>query len=445
MQRRKVSGVIGLAAVGVIVAGCSSAAEEPSPIDTEAPVTITVQQQTSQEALFAAVAEAFEAEYPNVTVELETVSQEQKVGSNLAVLGSSSPPDVGMIPINSEVYTQLVAADALAPLEDVWAEADLDERYSEAVASSLKVDGVPYTVAFSQVIYNVVWLNPDVLAEVGLDVPADNRFESAEQFVEYATVLKEAGKGGFYIGGGSGYHASWMLDALLATAATQEQMDNYLTSWDPAVEVTASFTDEPFVTSLETLNEFNESGVYQDGFLGQDAPTALAPFLEGNAGMAIGGNFTTADFEAAELGFEPTWAILPPVDGGSAAALNLYFGDAMGVPAKAANVEWGKKFLEFLMTDEMQQEAVVGAAGLLPSVNSLGDDALTDLPELTQVLVQDAGENGARPGWTSTVPGGVGQQFIDPLLQQMYSGELTPAEVAEQMQAHLLEYREQNQ
>lgn len=394
--------------------------------------------------MFKVLADEFEAKYPNVTIELETVSQEQKVGSNLSVLGSSNPPDVGMIPINSEVYSQLIAAEALAPIDDVFEQAELDERYSEAVAASLKVDGTPFTVAFQQVIYNVVWLNPDALAAADLEVPADNRFESVDQLIEYSKALQEAGLGGFQMAGGSGYQASWMVDALLPTSATPEQMANLLSSYDSSVEISVEYTDAEFVKVLETLNGLQAAGVYQEGFLGQDAPTALAPFLEGDAGMALGGNFNTADFDAADLDFEPSWALLPPVAGGTPTAPSLYFGDALGIPAQSDNIAWAKEFLAFVMSDDMQQRAIVEEAGSLPSVTSLGDDALASLPELTQELVAEASENGAQPGWTSTVPGGFGQQFIDPLIQEMYSAELTPEEVAERQHAHLVEYRDQN-
>ena len=429
-----------IAAIGL--AGCSSGQEETGEIDTEAPVTLTVQQQTSQEALFGAIAEQFEAEYPNVTVELETVSQEQKTGSNLAVLGSADPPDVGMIPLNSEVYTQLLLADALAPLDDIWDEADLDNRYGETVADYLTSTGAPYAGVFAQTIYNVVWYNPQLFEQAGITAPADHRIESVDQLLEFADKLQAIGVSPLQMAGGSGYHASWMVDALLPTSASEEQMANYLSAHDPEVEITAEYTDPEFVQVLETLARFNEEGLYQNGFLGQDAPTALAPFLGGQAGMSLGGNFNTADFEGANLDWEPGWLVLPPVDGGTPTVQTQYFGDAIGVPAQSDQVAWAKEFVKFALSDEIQGTVIIDN-GLVPAVNSLPAEAMEGLPPLVQELLDDAAANGSQPGWTSTVPGGFGQQFIDPLIQQMYSNQLTPEEVAQQQQDHLLEYREQ--
>lgn len=106
---------------------------------------LTVQTQNGEASvkLFNWLAEEFEAANPGVTVTLQTITQEQKIGSNLAVLGSGNPPDVGMIPINSQVYTQLTANDALEPISDVWESANLGERYSPQVVSSRRSMACP--------------------------------------------------------------------------------------------------------------------------------------------------------------------------------------------------------------------------------------------------------------------------------------------------------------
>lgn len=441
MQRRRLwtAAVSGMVAV-TLLAGCSPTSPNGSG-SADGPVTLTVQQQTNQEKLFGFVAKEFKKKYPNVTVKLETVSQDQKNGSNLAVLGSSSPPDVGMIPINSEVYTQLTAANALVPLTDVWKAESLQQRYGDAVANSLLVKNVPYTATFSTVIYNVVWYNPDIFKKIGLAEPKDHRIQSVDELIADAKALRAAGYGPLQIGGSSGYHASWMLDGLLPTGVSSDSMTNYLQSYDPSVEVTAKYTDPAFVDVLSTLERYRTSGVYQDGFLGQDAATAIAPFQRGKAGMALGGNFDTAGFDKEKITFTPGWALFPSVDGGTPTQLTLYSGDAVGIPAKSDAIPWAKKFIAFLMSDDMQKRAIVDSAGLLPAVNTVSGDSLKGLPDLTQQLVAEVSKDGGQPGWTATVPGGFGQQYIDPLLQKMYSGSLSPQQLAQQQQAHLEEFR----
>src|SRR5688572_23840391 len=76
---------------------CSSSGSDEADSTSSAPVTLTVQQQAGQETLFGYFASAFNKLHPNVTVKLQTISQDQKAGSNLTVLGSSNAPDVGFI------------------------------------------------------------------------------------------------------------------------------------------------------------------------------------------------------------------------------------------------------------------------------------------------------------------------------------------------------------
>ncbi|SED96171.1 ABC transporter substrate-binding protein [Ruania alba] len=429
-------------ALALALASCSSNAaseSDPDSLSTDEPITLTVQQQPAGEGMMAHIATAFEEANPNVTVELVTVSVEQKTGSNLATLASNSPPDVGLIPINSEVYTQLIRAEALADLTPVWESADLDSRFGQS-GESLKTDGVPYVATYTSVGYNIVYYNPDLFAEVGIEAPQNHRFDSIDQLVEAADELRAAGYGPLQIGGSSGNRLSWMIDAFLPTVTTEEEMANYLGNYNPDVEVTAEYASAPFVDVIETIDGLGAAGVFQDGFLGQDSPIAEGPFIQGLAGMVLGATASVANFTDAE--FTPEWALLPPMDGGSPTQMSMYFGDALGVPENAPNRAWAMEFIEFVLSDQMQEEAVVGVGASLPSVNSLPDDALAQLPEISQQFLADIRDNGGQPGWTATVPGGFGQQFIDPLVQDMLAGELSPAEVAQTQQDHLLETRE---
>lgn len=444
---RLAGGGLVLLVTSQLVAACAGgnggSGQSSEELDLEEEVTLTVQQQTSAEAMFAYIGEKFEEKYPNVTVKFETISQEQKVGSNLAVLGSSNPPDVGMIPLNSEVYTQLTNANALVPISDVWADADLENRYSAPVAASMQTEEGPTSVVYSQLIYDVLWYNPDLFEQAGVEIPADHRIESVDALIDMATAFRAAGIAPLQLGGGSGYEASWMLDAFLPTVATEEEMANLLTNHNPNIEITTPYDGSPFVDGLEALQELGEGGVFQDGYLGQDAATALAPFLTGDAAMVLNGNFAVPEFEKADLDFTPDWLLLPPIGDEAKVVQVQYFGDGLGIPVKSDVVPWAKKFIEFVMSDEMQEEAVVNIGKLLPAVTSLPSDELA-VDSWSASLLADIEANGSAPGWTSVVPGGFGQQFIDPLIQQMLQGELTPDEVAEQQQQQLIEFRDKS-
>ncbi|MEV5486109.1 MULTISPECIES: ABC transporter substrate-binding protein [Streptomyces] len=403
-----------------------------------------MQQQTSDESMFAYIGEKFEKKYPNVEVKFQTVNQKQKVGSNLAVIGSSVPPDVAMIPLNSEVYTQLTNDHMLVPISDVWDEARLKDRYSAPVAASMQTDDGPTTVVYSQLIYNVLWINPILFQRAGVKIPTDHRIKSVDDLIRMAKTFRKAHIAPLQVGGGSEFEASWMLDAFLPTVATKDQMANLLTNHNTKVDVTTPYDKGPFVDAVKAVEKLGKGRVFQDGYLAQDAATALAPFVAGDAAMALYGNFAVPEFQKnKKMDFTPDWLLLPPAGHQSKVVQTQYFGDGLGIPAKSDDIAWAKEFVKFAMSDEMQKDAVVGVGKLLPSVTSLPADQL-HVDAWSKSLLADIAANGSAPGWTSVVPGGFGQQFVDPLIQQMLKGDLTPEEVVEKQQDKLTDFRKKS-
>jgi raffinose/stachyose/melibiose transport system substrate-binding protein len=56
-------------------------------------------------------------------------------------------------------------------------------------------------------------------------------------------------------------------------------------------------------------------------------------------------------------------------------------------------------------------------------------------------IVAYVAEYGSNPGWTSEVPGALGQIYIVPLIQQLQEGRITSAEIGVLMQAELVKFR----
>jgi ABC-type glycerol-3-phosphate transport system substrate-binding protein len=94
-----------------------------------------------------------------------------------------------------------------------------------------------------------------------------------------------------------------------------------------------------------------------------------------------------------------------------------------------------KKFLESIMSQEGQATQI--ANGELPSISSIPASKYSGLSAVVNELVADAADHGALTGWTSGVPGGLGQQLVDPLVQSMLTGGTTPAAIAGKVQAQL--------
>lgn len=390
--------------------------------------------------IFEGFAKIFNELHPDVTVQLQTVTGDQKTGSNLALLGGSNPPDVGLVPINTQVYTEMINGGALLPLDDVYDTDNLRERISPSVYSSFLVDGKAFVVPYTSVFYNVVYVNRDMFDAAGIEFPADHRIPSIDKMIEWAGTLRAEGHEPFALGGSSGYMASWMVDALLPTIATPEQYSNFVQSFNPNVDVIVHYNGPEFTAVIEALKKLNDAQLYQSGFLAQNGDESLTQWLLGRTAMAIGGNFNIAAIKDAKLDFKYDWLVLPSI-GPNQARLTQYYGDTLGIPKNAKNPELAKEFLQIVGSNQAQNDAVL-QYGYLPSINSLTPEQYAaSVDPMIQEMLQDIATNGGVPGWTSTVPGGFGQQFIDPLIQDMYAGNTTPDDIAAKQEQRLEEFR----
>ena len=448
ITRKRISGISALSLIGgaLVVAGSQTGAQADTL--TTAPVTLTVQYEisTAPDTEWHAIKAAFEKLHPNVTVNFAPITNDAKGGSNLQVLTSDGSPDIGLIPLNSNVYTQMVAAQQLVPLDGIFAADKTAERIGPPAAALKQADGhyyaTPHTVAY----YNILWANPAAIAASGTHLPSTQKFTSVSALINFASACQRHGYAGLAIGGNTNYQASWMLDSMLPSAVSATAFHNYLNNYKATVPVTAHYTDSGFVNTLAALGQFAKAGIYQKGYLGQNADQATALFTSGKSCLLLGGSWMPggafADAtKAGTMTFTPTFATLPGVVSGTSSTLTPYYGDAFGVPVKSQNQAWALELLRYFISDEGQTVGALNAGGLVPAVTTIPKDKLSVLPDAVKAILAFVAKNGAQSGWTSEVPGAFGQTFINPLVQQIQAGSLTPLQVAQKQEAEMLNVR----
>lgn len=433
MMRATVVPVALLAGSCLALTACSKTADSSS----DGKTVLTVQFLSFETEEAQTVADAFEETHPDVEVQVESITSDQFT-SNISLLSSDDAPDVGWVPFNNNVFTQLTANDALEDLSDVWESSDLENRYGSALASAVKGGKqTPYVVSVDTIYYGALLYNKDLFEQYGIDEPENHRFSSYAELKSAVDKLRAADVNPIELGGSTAYGVSNLVDPLLPTSADEDQMANYLASFDTSTDVTAKYTDQEFVDVLDTIKSYNDDGFFQDGFLGQDADQADAAFQAGQSGMSFGGNLSLT--EARDAGIDVDWALLPAV-GDTQTQLTSFASDSLGIPKTSKNKDLAKEYLELFMTTEMQTSAVLDLGYALPVVSDVTTDG-ADLDEGVASMVTDAAENGSQSGWTSTVPSAIGQGQINPLIQKMYEGDETPEQIAEATQEALEEYR----
>ena len=402
--------------------------------------TLTIQVQSVQQPAFEYAASVFNETHPDVKVEFQTITEDQKSSTNAQIMASNDAPDVGLVPINAQPYYALLGADALVPLDDLWEEADLEARYGENISTALEWNGSRYTTLFDTVYYNIVYYNKDAFAAAGVDAPENHQIASNDELYDIVAKLKGAGYDGLSMGGASGYQFGWLVDAQLAANASDSALTDFLTSWQPGAEQKVPFTDPEFTDSIAQIQEWNENGVFPEGLVGIAGDQAQAAFTAGDAAMFLGGTWIPSILGPVE--FEYDWLLLPGA-GDTATLPSLYAGDTLAIPRTSKNIDLAKEFLEVYASDDVQAFAAENV-GSLPAVNTVDPSELAGLGPVVLSIIDFTNTTGFGLGLTSTLPGSLGGSLIDPQVQQLISGQITPEKVGEAEQAAFEDWKSKN-
>ena len=431
--RRRAAAIAAAASIAaLLLAGCTSTSPAKD-------LSLTVQVQAEQLTAFKYAAGLLEKKHPGLKVHLQTITGEQKNTTNAQVLASSNAPDVGIVPTNAQTYFDLMKAKKLIPLDDVWKSADLAARYGDTVAKSLKWNGTPYLALFDTVYYNVVFYNKDAFTKAGVKAPADRQIASNADLYALVGKLKAAGYDGLAVGGASGYQLGWLVDAQLQANASPAALHDFLTSWQSGNKQSVKYTSPKFTGSLAQLSEWGKHGVFQSGYVAASGDQAQAAFTSGTAAMMIGGTWIPSVLK--KQSFDYDWLLLPGA-GDTPTVPSIYAGDTLAIPTASKHKDLAKEFLEIYSSDKVQKYAAAHV-GSLPAVNTVKASEVPDLGPLVQQVVKFTATK-VGIGWTSTLPGGLGQTLIDSEAQKMLSGQSTPEEVGKNQQKEFESYKSDN-
>lgn len=401
-------------------------------------ITLTVQTDSYIQPAFKIVADKFEKENPGVKVSLQVLDAQTQTTTNLQIMTSDNAPDVASAPMNLPPYSAMMKAKQFVPIDDLWKDANLKERYGAGVSSTLIApDGKYYQVLLGAVYYGVAWINKDAFKKAKIKIPADHQIGTMANFKSMAAKLRKAGYEPLSVGGSSGYHLTWMLDSLLATSMDEKKLDNLMRSHNGEIPATTSYTDPQFAAALTRLKEMYDAKIFQNGVLGQDQNVGMALFASGKAAMMMGHNATPGGLkDRLRVNMNLDFLFLPPIKAGTRVLPNLSGSNTYQIPVKAKNKELAKKFLKLLLSDEMQVEYVKSGAGLaavkLPKAQL--DAAYSTVDPAPRSLIAYAAEYGASPGWAEGAPAAL-NGVTDPMIQKLFISGKTPKAIGKELDA----------
>ncbi|MAT17466.1 MAG: ABC transporter [Leifsonia sp.] len=337
-MKRNLMTAVGLAGVAALtLAGCTAAADS-------GPVTITYTNFISNggnEDNLQAIVDAFEAENPNITVEVTTLPYGDYGTALQTDLAAGTESDVFDIEYSN--YAQYQANGVLAPIEVANPGA-----YKASLLEAYATDGVQYALpsSFSDV---VLYFNKELFDANGLDYPTQDWTWADEKAAAEAITDQDAGIWGDH----------QPVSFYEYYKALAQNGGEFLNADGTAV----AFNTPEGIEAAEWL--VNKSGTVmptiEQGQGTADFDTNL--FKEGKLGMLHSGIWIFGAL--ADVTFE--WDIA--VEPGNTQQASAVFSNAIGVSANSENVEAAAKWVEFMTSSDTMVDIRLDSGWELPPIS----------------------------------------------------------------------------
>ncbi|WP_407319746.1 extracellular solute-binding protein [Isoptericola halotolerans] len=325
------------------VGGADTSEETEQTATDDGPVELSYWTWFPPQATLEAAVEAFEAENPNITIELRTFENaDYQQQLPLALSGGESLDVVG---VQVSAMTNSVK-DHLRPVDD-WAGDWLDGVDPAMVEQTAAVasDDVLYSVPMGSIGSPIVYYNADLLESSGAEVPetADEWNEAVQAITEtHPDVMPVVFTG-----------EPWWQEEMLFGIA--EQTAPGLS--DDIIHGDGEWTQDALVDGLAAYKSLFDDGTISTDVLGLQGSRPSELFSSGEAAFLIDGSWQNSllsqDYrEANGIGVEDVGAMpLPVVEaGGEPAARSLTEG-GLAIPSSSTNVEAASAFVEFMVSD----------------------------------------------------------------------------------------------
>ncbi len=313
-----------------------------------------------------AVADQFEADHPNVTINVTVMENEAFKAAIQTNMQAGDVPDL----------FQSWGGGGLLQQVDAGLVRDISGEVGDVVGDltgvgSFEFDGALYGLPWKVGMVGF-WYNADLFAEAGLDAPADDW----DALLEQIQTLADAGVTPIAVGAGDQWPAHFWYSYLMVRLCGSEGMVQ--------IAVDNSFERDCVIEAGQKVLDLVALEPFQAGFLGAgwDAPDGESGTMASQAAaFDLMGQWAPGAFanqagldDPADLPFTLGWAPFPGVAGGAGVA-SEGFGGVDGFVVAADAPPETVEFLKYIVSPDVQRQ--IGVDQPLPA-NRQAADIVTD-------------------------------------------------------------------
>ena len=428
--------VVSLAGLSLLATACSGGTSTTTTSTTgtdtttsAAPVTMTLWHNATGDkgpAYWEAAVAAFQAQYPNVTINITIVQNEDFDGKLQTAMAANTTPDIFLQRGGGKLADQ-VAAGQVADITN-----SIDPTVKSQIGGGFAVDsmaGKIYAMPMD-IQPEGFWYSQQLFTAAGVDATQITDMASLSAAV---TALKATGVAPIALGAKDAWPAAHWFYQFALRECTQDQVSQLTTGQ------LKNLNDPCWLKALQDLSDFNATNPWNDGFLttvGQQGAGSSAGMVANHqAGMELQGawdpgvigGLTPDKQNLPDLGFFP----FPAVPGGQGDPSALMAGaDAYSCSAKAPQPAC-TDFLNFIGTTA-QQEAYATAFSTIPA-NPTASSVITD--PATKAAADALGKSAYTVLWFDSALGQDQGNAINNAVVAMLAGQADPASALATMNA----------
>ncbi|MFD2792280.1 extracellular solute-binding protein [Promicromonospora vindobonensis] len=397
--------------LALALTGCGRSDEAGAPAagpssitDGPATGTIEVWAMGTEGELLPELAQQFETDNPDATVNVTPVPWESSTEKINTAIATGEVPDV--MQVGTTLMSGFVELGGLAPTpEDIDSTAFFPGAWDTTV-----VDGTSYGVPW-YVETRVLYYRTDLAEQAGVEAP-----QSWADLTAFAAGLQDAGA----------EHG-----IALQTRGASTSLMYFPFYWQAGGEILDdsgefSLDNEAQVKALDYYSSFMRDGLAPQVLVEDEK---VQNFIDGDLGSFVSGPWERANLlTTAGDDFADTFGVAPlPSDATTGSFIG---GSNLAVLADAANPDAAWKFVQFA-TDAPTQVDWFEISSDLPAVQASWDDpALADNEAVAVYgdVLETARSTPAIPTWSEI------EHEFDLIIEQVIAGDLSPEDAAQQMQ-----------
>lgn len=375
----------------------------------------------SREVLRQQVIKDFEAQNPNVKVELTMLENEAFKQKIQVAIQAGDPPDI-FHSWGGGVMVEYARAGMLRDITD-FVKSDLSKAVGIGALGVYGYDGKYYGSPYDMGAVGM-WYNKAIFKEVGIDVP-----KTWPELLDGVKKIKAAGYIPIALGGGDKWPAHFWWVYLAMRIGGQP-------AFNAAYGGSGSFNDATFVKAGEMLLELANLQPFQTGFLGATYDDQSALVGNKKAAMELMGQWAPAvqasNSETGKgIGDDLGWFSFPSVPGGTGKLSDVMGGGNGYVVGKNASDE-ALALLKFFL-QKQYNEQLIDIEGIIPVVKG-AEAALAGNPHSLAIADAVSKAEYYQLYYDQFLPPAVGEAVKD-AVASLLAGRSTPAQTAAMIDA----------